>query len=73
VADTEEEQNTMNVLHDKHFTLSTTDLVHFVRDAREHTLALVADLDEVQLEVPQLALVNPLRWELGHVAFFYDD
>jgi iron(II)-dependent oxidoreductase len=62
----------MNGLHDKHFTLSTTELVRCVHDARERTLALVADLDEAQLEVPLLALVNPLRWELGHVAFFYE-
>jgi gamma-glutamyl hercynylcysteine S-oxide synthase len=62
----------MNVLHDKHFTLPTAELVRCVHDARERTLALVADLDEAQLEVPLLALVNPLRWELGHVAFFYE-
>ena len=43
-----------------------------MQDARQHTLALVADLSEAQFEVPLLALVNPLRWELGHVAFFYE-
>ena len=43
-----------------------------VQDTRERTLALVADLDEAQLEVPLLALVNPFRWELGHVTFFYE-
>jgi iron(II)-dependent oxidoreductase len=43
-----------------------------VQDARERTLALVADLEPAQLEVPLLALVNPFRWELGHVTFFYE-
>ena len=62
----------MQPLHDKHFTLSTAALVHMVQDARERTLALVADLAEAQFEVPLLALVNPFRWELGHVTFFYE-
>jgi iron(II)-dependent oxidoreductase len=62
----------MQLLHDKHFTLSTAALVHMVQDARERTLALVADLKPAQLEVPLLALVNPFRWELGHVTFFYE-
>ena len=43
-----------------------------VHDAREHTLALVADLEQAQCEVPLLALVHPFRWELGHVAFVYE-
>jgi iron(II)-dependent oxidoreductase len=62
----------MQPLHDKHFTLSTAALVHMVQETRERTLALVADLEEAQFEVPLLALVNPLRWELGHVTFFYE-
>ncbi len=62
----------MQPLHDKHFTLSTAALVRLVQDARERTLALVADLEETQFEVPLLALVNPFRWELGHVTFFYE-
>jgi hypothetical protein len=43
-----------------------------VHDARERTLALVADLEEAQCEVLLLALVHPFRWELGHVAFVYE-
>ena len=61
----------MQTLHDKHFTLSTAVLVHMVQETRERTLALVADVEEAQFEVPLLALVNPLRGELGHVTFFY--
>jgi iron(II)-dependent oxidoreductase len=62
----------MQLLQDKHFTLPNTALTQIIQDARRRTLALVADLDEAQLDVPLLALVNPLRWELGHVAFFYE-
>ena len=62
----------MQPLPDKHFTLPAAELVRLVHDTRERTLALVADLDAAQFDVPLHALVNPLRWELGHVAFFYE-
>lgn len=62
----------MQLLQDKHFIMSETALTQVVQDARTRTLALVADLHDAQLEVPLLGLVNPLRWELGHVAFFYE-
>ena len=62
----------MQPLHDKHFTLSTAALVRMVQDTRARTLELVTDLDEAQFAVPLLALVNPFRWELGHVTFFYE-
>jgi iron(II)-dependent oxidoreductase len=62
----------MQLLHDKHFTVATSTLQQVVEEAHARTLALVADLDDAQLEVPLLPLVNPLRWELGHVAFFYE-
>ncbi len=39
---------------------------------RERTIALVEDLSDVQLDVRQDEIVNPFRWELGHIAFFYD-
>ena len=41
-----------------------------LKDARERTLALVADLRDEELLVPLLPTINPLLWELGHVAFF---
>jgi iron(II)-dependent oxidoreductase len=62
----------MHPLHDKHFTLPAATLIHLLHDTRERTLALFEDLDEAQWEVPYLDLVNPFRWELGHVAFFYE-
>jgi iron(II)-dependent oxidoreductase len=59
-------------VNDKRFTLSGSELVRQVKNARERTLELVVDLDDEQLTVPLLEIVNPFRWELGHVAFFYE-
>jgi len=39
-------------------------------DARERTLALVADLRDELLDVPLLQTINPILWEIGHVASF---
>src|SRR5262245_48043790 len=43
-----------------------------LRDARRHTLALIADLHDEQLAGPGLPIVNPLLWEIGHVAWFQE-
>lgn len=48
------------------------ELIAWHRDARRRTLALVSDLDERQLMGPRVAIVNPLRWEVGHVAWFQE-
>jgi len=53
-------------------TISTTHLTTILQDARLRTLELVSGLDEKQLMGPQIATVNPLRWEIGHVAYFYE-
>ena len=47
-------------------------LSEWVRDARGRTLDLVRDLDDPQLLGPRLATVNPLLWELAHVAWFQE-
>jgi iron(II)-dependent oxidoreductase len=47
-------------------------LAKWVADARLATLDLVADLDDEQLMGPRLAIVNPLLWEIGHVAWFQE-
>jgi iron(II)-dependent oxidoreductase len=39
-------------------------------DARQRTLDLIADLDDDQLLGPRLSIVNPLLWEIGHLAWF---
>lgn len=43
-----------------------------VRDARRATLAFAAGLDADQLMGPKLDIVNPLLWEIGHVAWFQE-
>jgi len=43
-----------------------------LHDARRHTLLLVADLTNEQLLGPRLPIVNPLLWEIGHVAWFQE-
>ena len=41
-------------------------------DARRRTLELQADLSDEQMRVPQLPIINPIVWELGHVAWFQE-
>jgi len=51
---------------------TTVQLTRELQDARQRTLALVEDLDDEQMIGPRLAIVNPLRWEIGHVAWFQE-
>src|SRR5436305_11107563 len=53
-------------------TISAARLAEWVRDARQRSLALVADLTDEQLLGPRLAILNPLLWEIGHVAWFQE-
>jgi iron(II)-dependent oxidoreductase len=48
------------------------DLCCALQDARRRTLELVADLSDVQMIGPRLSIVNPLRWEIGHVGWFQE-
>jgi iron(II)-dependent oxidoreductase len=43
-----------------------------LRAAREKTNALWLGLREEQLALPFLAIVNPILWEVGHVAWFQE-
>ena len=47
-------------------------LIAHLEEARRRTLGLVADLDDEQLMGPRMAIVNPLLWEIGHVAWFQE-
>jgi gamma-glutamyl hercynylcysteine S-oxide synthase len=47
-------------------------LADWVRDARQRTVALVDDLSDEQLLGPRLSIVNPLLWEVGHIAWFQE-
>jgi iron(II)-dependent oxidoreductase len=40
--------------------------------ARSRTNALWTELDEKQLTLPYLRIVNPVLWEVGHVAWFQE-
>ncbi len=60
------------LLQDKHHILPAAELTEAVQDARNRTLALVADLSDSRLSVPLIETVNPFLWELGHTAFFYE-
>ena len=48
------------------------ELAAWVRDARRKTMEVVSDLSDEQLMGPQLRIVNPLLWEIGHVTWFQE-
>ena len=52
--------------------LSPDELAAAVRDARERTFELAADLTDEQWMGPRLAIVNPLGWEIAHAAWFQE-
>ena len=43
-----------------------------LRDARRRSLSLLEDLDDERWIGPQLTIVNPPLWEIGHVAWFQE-
>ena len=49
-----------------------TVLANWVNDARDRSLRLVEDLTDDQLIGPQLEIVNPPLWELGHAVWFQE-
>ncbi|MFQ5520105.1 MAG: selenoneine synthase SenA [Candidatus Methylomirabilia bacterium] len=52
--------------------ISASGLARWLTDARTRTLALVSDLTDEQMLGPRLSIVNPLLWEIGHVAWFQE-
>ena len=52
--------------------IPTADLIAMVDDARAATLAFVEGMDGDLLMGPKLATVNPMLWEIGHVAWFQE-
>lgn len=52
--------------------LNSQYLKEIMSDTHQRTLELVAGLDDEQLMGPKLPIVNPLRWEIGHVAWFHE-
>jgi iron(II)-dependent oxidoreductase len=47
-------------------------LADMMLSARRRTLELIDGLTQEQLLGPRLAIVNPLLWEIGHVAWFHE-
>lgn len=52
--------------------LSTTIISEQVKDVRNRTLQLLKGLSAEQLMGDKLPTVNPMLWEVGHAAFFYE-
>jgi len=50
--------------------LSGEALAAALRDSRRRTLSLVDDLSDAQWRVPQQDGINPIAWELAHLAWF---
>ncbi len=47
-------------------------LAEMLVDARKRTLELISDLNDEQMLGPQLRIVNPPLWEIGHLAWFQE-
>ena len=54
-------------------TVPNSYLAELLDDARVRTLELVDGLDAEQLMGPRLVIVNPMLWEIGHVAWFHEN
>jgi len=52
--------------------IANAQLIEALREARARTLELVNNLNDEQLIGPRLQIVNPLQWEIGHVAWFQE-
>lgn len=50
-------------------SMDVRQLIATMREFRTRLLGLVADLDDLQMIGPRLAIVNPPLWEIGHVAW----
>ncbi|MDV2480254.1 MAG: selenoneine synthase SenA [bacterium] len=51
---------------------STAELAEWVSDVRTRTIELVSDLDDEQIMGPRISIINPLLWEIGHMAWFQE-
>ena len=53
--------------------LPASQLIDYTIDVRSRTLELVADFNDDQLIGPQLKIVNPPLWEIGHTSWFQEN
>jgi iron(II)-dependent oxidoreductase len=51
---------------------SATELVAQLREARHRTERLTEDLSSAELMGPYREIVNPVLWEIGHIAWFHE-
>lgn len=59
-------------MYDKPRTLDRRQLASALQAARARTLAMIDDLSDAQLNVPQRPTLNPFLWEFGHVGWFQE-
>jgi len=52
--------------------VSADELCRVLDDARRRTLAIIDPMEGDQLMGPQLDIVNPPLWEIGHLAWFHE-
>jgi len=52
--------------------IANAQLIEALSETRARTLELVRDLSDEQLIGPRLQIVNPLQWEIGHLAWFQE-
>ena len=51
---------------------SASELVAQLREARHRTERLTEDLSSAELMSPYREIVNPVLWEIGHIAWFHE-
>ncbi|MBN9488587.1 MAG: SUMF1/EgtB/PvdO family nonheme iron enzyme [Alphaproteobacteria bacterium] len=51
---------------------SAAELVAQLREVRHRTRRLTEDLSSAELMGPYLEIVNPVLWEIGHIAWFHE-
>src|SRR5262245_3496731 len=52
--------------------VTAAELRRYLLDARARTLEIVSDLEGDALLGPRLPIINPLLWEIGHLAWFQE-
>jgi iron(II)-dependent oxidoreductase len=52
--------------------IANAQLIEALGETRARTLELIKDLSDEQLIGPRLQIVNPLQWEIGHLAWFQE-
>ncbi len=64
----------MDHIHEQRPTsgASAAELVAQLREVRHRTRRLTEELSSTELMGPQISIVNPVLWEIGHVGWFHE-